>query len=112
MTKFEQFKKAFDEKYSDESVYDFISDFESDNSLPFGGKLEQDLDEIKYDSYGDENSTLEKIFETTPQMNRLFCIFYKSIKTKFIKERFGGKEFIAQDGIKVFYSYRSLSYLF
>ena len=62
MTKFEQFKKAFDEKYSDESVYDFISDFESDNSLPFGGKLEQDLDEIKYDSYGDEDSVLERVF--------------------------------------------------
>jgi len=88
MTKFEQFEKAFDEKY-EEDIYKFIDEFESDNSLPFGGKLEQDLDEIKYDSYGSENSQLGKIF--------YFADFDIYIKFYGTRQSYAGEEW---DGYK------------
>lgn len=61
MTQFEKFKRAFDEKY-DKDIDQFINNFKYKGELLFGGKLEQDLDEIKYDSYGSEDSQLGKIF--------------------------------------------------
>lgn len=57
MTKFEEFKKAFDEKFQ-EDIHDFIN--ERDTS--FGGKSIENLDRESYDSYGSEDSTLERVY--------------------------------------------------
>ena len=56
MTKFEEFKQDFDEKF--ESIYDYIEDF---NKEPFGGKLMDNNDNINYDSYGNEDTDLERV---------------------------------------------------
>ncbi len=57
MTKFEEFKAAFNEKF-DGSIYEFINY----GDASFGAKLVEDLDVEAYNSYGDEDSTLERIY--------------------------------------------------
>jgi hypothetical protein len=64
MTNFQKFQEAFDAKYEGE-IYDFIDQSESnlnERPLPFGLKLVENNDEVEYDSYGSEDSTLERIF--------------------------------------------------
>lgn len=62
MSKFEEFKQAFNEKF-EEGIYEFIDKYESSiEEIPFGGKLIEDLDEEEYNSYGDEDSTLKRIY--------------------------------------------------
>ncbi len=62
MSKFQEFKEAFDEKF-DGDIYEFIDKTEyGDDPLPFGGKLIENLDHEFYDSYGSEDSQLERIF--------------------------------------------------
>lgn len=56
MTKFEEFKQEFDEKF--DSIYDYIDDFRKE---PFGGTLVENNDDTKYDSYGNEESDLERV---------------------------------------------------
>jgi len=56
MTKFEEFKQAFNEKF--DSIYDYIEDFYRE---PFGGKLVENNDKFNYDSYGNEESDLERV---------------------------------------------------
>jgi hypothetical protein len=56
MTKFEEFKQEFDEKF--ESIYEYIEDF---NTEPFGGKLMDNNDNVNYDSYGNEDTDLERV---------------------------------------------------
>jgi hypothetical protein len=56
MTKFEEFKQEFAEKF--DSIYDYIENF---NKEPFNGKLIENNDMYKYDSYGNEESDLERI---------------------------------------------------
>lgn len=59
---FQEFKEAFDAKY-EEGIYDFIDKSEDKREeLPFGLKLESNNDVIEHDSYGDEDSTLERVF--------------------------------------------------
>lgn len=60
---FQKFKEAFDAKY-EANIYDFIekSEDETDVFLPFGLKLESNNDLIEHDSYGSEDSTLERVF--------------------------------------------------
>lgn len=59
---FQKFKEVFYEKYQ-EGIYNFIDDSE-DNSkeLPFGLVLEANNDCVEHDSYGSEDSTLERVF--------------------------------------------------
>lgn len=62
MSKFEEFKQAFNERF-EEGIYEFIDKYEgSGEDIPFGGKLIEDLDEYNYDSYGSEDSTLKRIY--------------------------------------------------
>ena len=56
MTKFEEFKKDFDEKF--DTIYDYIEDFDTEQ---FGGILVEDNDKTNYDSYGNEDSDLERV---------------------------------------------------
>ena len=56
MTKFEEFKQEFDEKF--ESIYDYMEDFEKES---FSGKLVENNDKFNYDSYGNEESDLERV---------------------------------------------------
>ena len=60
---FQGFKEAFDAKYEG-NIYDFIdkSENEEDVFLPFGLKLEANNDVVEHDSYGSEDSTLERVF--------------------------------------------------
>lgn len=61
MSNFEKFKEQFNEKF--ESIYDFIELTEERNpEIPFGGKLIEKLDQESYDSYGNEDSVLERVF--------------------------------------------------
>jgi len=60
MNKFDEFKKAFELKYDD--VYEFMNEYDYKDVLPFGLKEEEDLDEVRHDSYGNENSILKRIF--------------------------------------------------
>ncbi len=55
-TQFEQFKEKFNEEF--ESIYDYIEDFHKE---AFGGKLVVNNDDTMYDSYGNEDSKLERI---------------------------------------------------
>lgn len=57
MTKFEEFKKAFTEKFEG-NIYKFINE----DDTAFGGKHIENLDTESYDSYGSEDSTLERIY--------------------------------------------------
>lgn len=62
MTNFQKFQEAFDAKYEGE-IYDFIDQSEyKPEELPFGLKLVEENDVIEYDSYGSEDSSLERIF--------------------------------------------------
>jgi hypothetical protein len=62
MTNFQKFQEAFDAKYEGE-IYDFIDQSEyKPEELPYGLKLVENNDEIEYDSYGSEDSSLERIF--------------------------------------------------
>ena len=56
MTKFEEFKQEFNEKF--DSIYDYMEDFGDE---PFGGVLVENNDNLKYDSYGNEESDLERV---------------------------------------------------
>ena len=61
MTKFEEFKEAFDKIIEDEfdgSLYDFLEE----DGEALGSKLIADLDEEAYDSYGSEDSTLKRVY--------------------------------------------------
>ncbi len=64
MSNFEDFKKAFFEKFEEEDgISEFIYLYEdSKKEIPFGGKFIEDLDEIAHDSYGSEDSSLERIY--------------------------------------------------
>lgn len=57
MTKFEEFKEAFKEKFGGD-IYDFINHRDTE----FGAKLIEDLDIEDYNSYGDEDSILRRIY--------------------------------------------------
>jgi hypothetical protein len=62
MTNFQKFQEAFDAKYEGE-IYDFIDQSEyKPEELPFGLKLVEENDVIEHDSYGSEDSYLERIF--------------------------------------------------
>ncbi len=56
MTKFEEFEKEFNEKF--ESIYDYIDNFKKE---PFGGTLVVNSDNVKYDSYGNEDTDLGRV---------------------------------------------------
>lgn len=62
MTNFQKFKEAFDAHY-EEGIYDFMYRASwRPEELQFGLKLVENNDEIEYDSYGSEDSSLERIF--------------------------------------------------
>jgi len=50
----------FDKEYKD--IYDFIYSFEDENKNPFNLELIANNDNVNRDSYGYENSQLERIF--------------------------------------------------
>ena len=61
MSNFKQFEEAFNEQY--ESIYDFIESTEARHPvITFNGKLIENGDETRYDSYGNEDSQLSRIF--------------------------------------------------
>ena len=60
MSNFKQFEEAFNERY--ESIYDFINSTEVNPVIPFNGKLIENGDETRYDSYGNEDPQLSRIF--------------------------------------------------
>lgn len=64
--KFEAFKQAFEEKYPKEGyggyIYDFIDEVECGKEIPFGGSITLNNDDVSYDSYGNEDTRLERIF--------------------------------------------------
>lgn len=64
MSQFEQFKQKFSEtKFSWDTgtIGAFIEDFE-DGENPLNAELKENNDNIEYDSYGNENSYLKRVF--------------------------------------------------
>lgn len=57
MTKFEEFERVFEEKFEG-NIYEFIDRVDT----PLGGKLVEDLDVEAYNSYGSEDSILERVY--------------------------------------------------
>jgi hypothetical protein len=62
MSNFEKFKEAFNNEF-EEGIGEFIYEYEGTKGvIPFGGKEIEDLDDINHDSYGNEDSKLERIY--------------------------------------------------
>lgn len=60
-SQFESFKKEFSSHYS--AIWDFMDEMETHSEeRAMAYKLEANEDEIEHDSYGDENSTLSRVF--------------------------------------------------
>jgi len=58
---YQQFKEQFDKDYND--IYDFISKCERTAvEIPYNGRLEADEDQFRYDSYGNEDTSLARIY--------------------------------------------------
>lgn len=60
MTKFEEFEIVFDKTYSD--IYDFIENKTKEGEDPLIFLEKENKDNIQHDSYGYEDSTLERVF--------------------------------------------------
>lgn len=61
MTNFEKFKAQFDKDYK--NLYDFEDKVMWNNSnIPYNGRLEANNDRTHYDSYGSEDSFLERVY--------------------------------------------------
>jgi len=64
MTNFEKFKQQFDKDY--ENLYAFEDKVMWNNSnIPYNGRLEAKNDNVRYDSYGNEDSSLERVYYFT-----------------------------------------------
>ena len=61
------FKEKFEESKYHNDLYEFIEDAE-DGKNPLGLELLENNDKIEYDSYGNEDSKLERIF-FDPELN-------------------------------------------
>ena len=64
MTAFERFKELFDDHYGS-SIYAFINNEENYYDLaecPFEYELQDNLDNVYHDSYGNEDSDLRRIY--------------------------------------------------
>ena len=67
MTNFERFKEQFEKDFgknnyfSEELIYRFF-DFIEEKPIPYNGRLEIDNSNYGYNSYGNEDSTIEKVF--------------------------------------------------
>lgn len=64
---FKKFKDKFDEVYSNDGdgsdqIYLFMDDLEIGKN-PLNVVLEEDRDDIKHDSYGHENSDLDRVYK-------------------------------------------------
>ncbi len=62
MSKFEEFKQKIELEYPKDTIYRFIEDFFDLKKNPLNGEFKEDLDEVEYDSYGSEDSTLKRVF--------------------------------------------------
>lgn len=60
MTNYERFEKDFNETYT--SIYDFIEDDAKESKEPLKFEEKENNDKIYHDSYGDEDSVLERVF--------------------------------------------------
>lgn len=58
----DRFKELFKEHFEDD-IYDFLHDFEDDKN-PLNLELVETNDAVKYDSYGNEDSKLERVFRS------------------------------------------------
>lgn len=60
MTKFEEFEMSFNKTYSD--IYNFMNGYAKKENIPLNFLEKENKDDIKHDSYGYEDSTLERVF--------------------------------------------------
>ncbi|MCB1712255.1 MAG: hypothetical protein KDH96_07205 [Candidatus Riesia sp.] len=65
MSNLEKFKSDLEDKYGSGYLWEFIDDTEMSalDDLPLGAVLVEDKDDVTYDSYGNEDSTLKRIFK-------------------------------------------------
>lgn len=60
MTNYEKFEKDFNETYN--NIYDFIENDLDEGKEPLKFEEKENNDKIYHDSYGDEDSVLERVF--------------------------------------------------
>jgi hypothetical protein len=72
MSKFLEFKEAFNKDYS---IYDVMWRVEDGGFMPFGMVLEQNQDVEAYDSYGNEDSELSRVFRVK-EFGDIYVRFY------------------------------------
>jgi hypothetical protein len=82
MTKFEQFELKFKETYND--IYDFMYNYTINQQKPLLFEEKENNDAIYHDSYGNENSTLERVF--------YFSDYEIYVKFKGTRQSYSGEE--------------------
>ena len=60
MTNYERFEKNFNETYN--GIYNFIENYLETGKEPLKFEEKENNDKIYHDSYGDEDSVLERVF--------------------------------------------------
>jgi len=81
MSNFDKFKQKLIDTYSEkkevDNLYIAMEDFFDLKKNPLDLELVEDLDEVEYDSYGSEDSTLKRIF-----YSKEFDIFVEFLGTR------------------------------
>lgn len=72
MSKFLEFKEAFDKDYE---IYNVMYMQEDGDHLPFGMVLEENQDVEEFDSYGNEDSELSRVFRIE-EFGNIYVRFY------------------------------------
>jgi hypothetical protein len=66
MSQFEEFKEKFEKTFEgrdlDSKISEFIYKFFDKNENPLNGEIKENNDEEQYDSYGSEDSKLNRVF--------------------------------------------------
>jgi len=82
MTNFEKFELKFKETYND--IYDFMNNYTIDKKEPLLFEKKENNDDIYHDSYGNESSTLERVF--------YFTDYEVYVKFKGTRQSYSGEE--------------------
>ena len=90
MTNFEKFEKNFNETY--ESIYDFMENYTLKNKEPLKFEEKENNDKIYHDSYGDEDSVLERVF--------YFPDYDVYVKFKGTRQSYNGEEWSNMQEVK------------
>lgn len=96
MSPFEQFKQKLSETYPDRDkegqIYKFMYDFFDCETNPLNGELKENADRENYDSYGNEDSVLKRVF--------FFPEFSIFVQFEGTRQSYVGEEWIEMKEVK------------